>query len=84
MSTGTTTKTTPAASAADAAALGYPPGLYRFEGVAGGIDGFAAVDDAAVERRRALQFHYAPAGAASVSTEQRMAVFGSEGKSVTC
>lgn len=34
--------------------------------------------------RRALQFHYAPAGADRVSTEQRMAVFGSEGKSVTC
>ncbi|MDE0448321.1 MAG: phytanoyl-CoA dioxygenase family protein [Spirochaetaceae bacterium] len=36
------------------------------------------------ERRRALQFHYAPAGAGRISTEQRMAVFGSEGKSVTC
>ena len=36
------------------------------------------------ERRRALQFHYAPAGAVHITTEQRMAVFGSEGKSVTC
>ena len=36
------------------------------------------------ERRRALQFHYAPAGAARISTKQRTAVFGSEGKSVTC
>ena len=35
-------------------------------------------------RRRALQFHYAPAGAARISKEQRMAVFGAEGKSVTC
>ena len=59
-----------------------------------GVDGFAAVDAAAVdhgtptntasERRRALQFHYAPADAARISTEQRMAVFGAEGKSVTC
>ncbi len=38
----------------------------------------------AAERRRALQFHYAPAGAVRIGTEQRMAVFGSEGKSVTC
>ncbi|MCY4484547.1 MAG: phytanoyl-CoA dioxygenase family protein [Spirochaetaceae bacterium] len=36
------------------------------------------------EGRRALQFHYVPAGAVRISTEQRMAVFGSEGKSVTC
>ena len=35
-------------------------------------------------RRRALQLHYAPAGAARISKEQRMAVFGAEGKSVTC
>ena len=38
----------------------------------------------ASERRRALQFHYAPAGAVRISTAQRMAVFGAEGKSVTC
>ena len=38
----------------------------------------------ASERRRALQFHYAPVGAVRISTEQRMAVFGAEGKSVTC
>ena len=38
----------------------------------------------APRRRRALQFHYAPAGAARISKEQRMAVFGAEGKSVTC
>ena len=38
----------------------------------------------AAERRRALQFHYAPAGAVHISKEQRMAVFGAEGKSVTC
>ena len=38
----------------------------------------------ASERRRALQFHYAPVAAVRISTEQRMAVFGAEGKSVTC
>ena len=38
----------------------------------------------AAQRRRALQFHYAPAGAVRISKEQRMAVFGAEGKSVTC
>ena len=38
----------------------------------------------ATERRRALQFHYAPADAPGISKEQRMAVFGAEGKSVTC
>ena len=36
------------------------------------------------QRRRAVQFHYRPAGAELTSLEQRMAVFGSEGKDVTC
>ncbi len=35
-------------------------------------------------RRRALQFHYAPEGCSQVPTEERLAVFGSEGKDVTC
>lgn len=35
-------------------------------------------------RRRALQFHYKGAGAGQITTEQRLAVFGSEGKDVTC
>jgi len=35
-------------------------------------------------RRRALQFHYKPRSAGAVTTEERMQVFGSEGKSVTC
>jgi hypothetical protein len=50
MSTGTTTKPIPVASAADGTELDYPADLYRFEGVADGVDGFAAVDDAAVAR----------------------------------
>ncbi len=35
-------------------------------------------------RRRAIQFHYCPAGTVKVSQEERMAVFGEEGKNVTC
>lgn len=35
-------------------------------------------------RRRALQFHYRPAGAGDIPPEERMAVFGSEGKDATC
>jgi phytanoyl-CoA hydroxylase len=35
-------------------------------------------------RRRALQFHYKPRSAPSIEGEQRLAVFGSEGKNVTC
>ncbi len=35
-------------------------------------------------RRRALQFHYRPAGIRPIRGEERMAVFGSEGKDVTC
>lgn len=36
------------------------------------------------KRRRALQFHYHPQGVGSITSEERMAVFGSEGKDVTC
>lgn len=36
------------------------------------------------ERRRAIQFHYYPADTPKVTEEERMAVFGSEGKGVTC
>ena len=35
-------------------------------------------------RRRALQFHYIPDRTGRISSEDRMAVFGSEGKDVTC
>jgi phytanoyl-CoA hydroxylase len=35
-------------------------------------------------RRRALQFHYKPASVAWTTEEERLAVFGSEGKDVTC
>jgi len=36
------------------------------------------------KRRRAVQFHYRPASAQKTTTEERLAVFGSEGKNVTC
>ncbi|MEM1211831.1 MAG: phytanoyl-CoA dioxygenase family protein [Planctomycetota bacterium] len=36
------------------------------------------------DRRRALQFHYAPKDAPDWTHEQRMAVFGSEGRDVEC
>ena len=35
-------------------------------------------------RRRALQFHYAPADIADISTEQRLDVFGLEGRGAEC
>lgn len=36
------------------------------------------------QRRRAVQFHYRPAGTVVTSLEDRLAVYGSEGKDVTC
>ncbi len=36
------------------------------------------------QRRRALQFHYRPQEAQPVTQAERMAVFGAEGKNVTC
>ena len=35
-------------------------------------------------RRRALQFHYKPASSGDITTQERMDVFGSEGKEVEC
>jgi phytanoyl-CoA hydroxylase len=35
-------------------------------------------------RRRALQFHYVAKGTPRISTEERMAMFGSEGRDVSC
>ncbi|OGG51817.1 MAG: hypothetical protein A3F84_00770 [Candidatus Handelsmanbacteria bacterium RIFCSPLOWO2_12_FULL_64_10] len=36
------------------------------------------------KRRRALQLHYVPASAGRISPEERLAVFGGEGKGMTC
>lgn len=35
-------------------------------------------------RRRALQFHYRPASVTTIDASERLAVFGSEGKNVSC
>lgn len=40
--------------------------------------------NSSAKRRRALQFHYLPAGVAKTSAEERLKVFGAEGKNVTC
>jgi phytanoyl-CoA hydroxylase len=40
--------------------------------------------NASPQRRRALQFVYVPASCGKISTPERLAVFGSEGKDVTC
>lgn len=36
------------------------------------------------QRRRAVQFHYKPQSAMKTSKEERLAIFGEEGKDVTC
>ena len=36
------------------------------------------------QRRRAVQYHYAPASAQKTADEERLALFGSEGKNVEC
>jgi phytanoyl-CoA hydroxylase len=57
-----------------------PGGLLLFDGLLphGTPHNFSG------QRRRALQFHYAPDGLTKTSAEERMRVFGSEGKDVTC
>ena len=40
--------------------------------------------NASPDRRRALQFHYAPAGAVEGSSAMRLELFGPEGKDATC
>ena len=36
------------------------------------------------QRRRALQLHYKPASVGEITTQERMDVYGSEGKEVDC
>lgn len=57
-----------------------PGGLLLFDGLLphGTPHNFSA------RRRRALQFHYAPENVARTTTEERLRIFGSEGKDVTC
>jgi len=40
--------------------------------------------NASANRRRGLQFHYAPAGITTTNAEERMKHFGNEGKNVSC
>lgn len=57
-----------------------PGGMLLFDGLLP----HGTPHNSSPNRRRALQFHYAPAGITKTTQEQRMAVFGSEGKDVTC
>jgi ectoine hydroxylase-related dioxygenase (phytanoyl-CoA dioxygenase family) len=57
-----------------------PGGLLLFDGLCQ----HGTPHNPTSERRRAVQFHYAPASAAKGSEEERLAVFGSEGKDVEC
>lgn len=57
-----------------------PGGLLLFDGLLP----HGTPHNASAKRRRALQFHYAPVGLTKTTTEERMAIFGSEGKDVMC
>lgn len=57
-----------------------PGGLLLFDGL---IQHGTPYNPTA-ERRRAVQFHYAPKGASKTDDSERLAIFGSEGKDVEC
>lgn len=57
-----------------------PGGLLLFDGLLP----HGTPPNSSSNRRRALQFHYAPAGITKTTMEERMRIFGSEGKDVTC
>lgn len=57
-----------------------PGGLLLFDGLLP----HGTPHNSSTHRRRALQFHYAPAGITKTTEEERMRHFGSEGKGVTC
>jgi phytanoyl-CoA hydroxylase len=57
-----------------------PGGLLFFDGLLP----HGTPHNSSPKRRRALQFHYAPADAVKTSQADRLAHFGSEGKDVTC
>ncbi len=62
-------------------AVPLPPGGVLF------FDGLlphGTPHNSSAKRRRALQFHYAPAGITKTTTAERLAIFGHEGKNVTC
>jgi len=63
------------------AAAPLPPGgLLFFDGMMP----HGTPNNRSLKRRRALQFHYAPAGVVKEAKEERLRNFGSEGKNVTC
>ncbi len=41
-------------------------------------------DNCSAQRRRALQYHYKPASCQDISGDERLQIFGSEGKNVEC
>jgi len=57
-----------------------PGGLLLFDGLLP----HGTPHNASANRRRALQFHYAPAGITKTTEAERMSHFGAEGKGVTC
>ena len=57
-----------------------PGGLLFFDGMLP----HGTPHNSSPNRRRALQFHYAPVGTTKDAPEQRLKHFGSEGKNVTC
>jgi len=57
-----------------------PGGLLLFDGLLP----HGTPHNSSPSRRRALQFHYAPAGITKTTQEERMRIFGSEGKNVSC
>ncbi len=57
-----------------------PGGLLFFDGLLP----HGTPHNASPRRRRALQFHYAPADVTRAPAEERLRHFGSEGKNVTC
>jgi phytanoyl-CoA hydroxylase len=57
-----------------------PGGLLFFDGLLH----HGTPPSRSARRRRALQFHFIPEGTVKTSPEERMAVFGSEGKDVEC
>lgn len=57
-----------------------PGGLLLFDG----LIPHGTPTNFSPKRRRAVQYHYHNASAKKTSTEERLAIFGSEGKDVTC
>jgi len=57
-----------------------PGGLLLFDGLLP----HGTPHNSSANRRRALQFHYAPDGITQTTAEERMQHFGSEGKNVSC